>query len=164
MRWWAKSALAVVGVALVLAASALRDARIRLYVEPTYEQDKLQRLLVGYPDLRVVLLPGTEDVALRVKAIPQPASIRTLRAAVRAHARRTGYEVYAVAELLPRKSHEVLRARWVNSYGPGIFEDAFSDLLHQVVVEAARASHKHFQRTPEEVERAAAAIESSPSP
>ncbi|MFQ5926728.1 MAG: hypothetical protein ACE5MH_04770 [Terriglobia bacterium] len=163
MRSWAKAILAVLGVVLLLSACQ-GSSRIRVYVEPTYEQDKLQQLLVGYPDLKLLLHSGTEDVALRVEAIPQPTSVRTLRAAVRARARRTGYEVHAVADLLPRKSHEVLRARWVNSYRRGISEDSFADILHQVLVEAARASHKHFQRSREEVERAATASEPSPSP
>jgi ribosomal protein S7 len=108
--------------------------------------------------------PGTEDVSLRVEAARMPASMRSLRAVVRARARRTGYEVHAIADLLPRKSREVLRARWVNSYSRGSYEDAFPDILHEVVLEAARANHRDFQRTREEVERVATALPPVASP
>lgn len=156
-------ATGLVSVALVLSACQ-GNGRIRLFVEPTYEQDKLQQLLAPRPDLHLLVYPGSEDIALRVEAVPQPAPVRSLRAIVRARARRTGYEVHAVAELLPHKSNEVIRARWVNSYSREILEDTFADILYQVVVEAARGNHKDFQRTREEVERAAAAIQATSSP
>jgi ribosomal protein S7 len=78
--------------------------------------------------------------------------------------------VHAIADLLPRKSlaaqagREVLRARWVNSYSRGTYEDSFPDILHEVVLEAAQASHRDFQRTREEVERVATALPSVASP
>lgn len=162
MRGLARAA-GLVSVVLVLSACQ-GNGRIRLFVEPTYEQDKLQQLLVPRPDLHLLVHPGSEDIALRVEAVPQPVPVRSLRAIVRARARRTGYEVHAVAELLPRKSNEVIRARWVNSYSREILEDTFADILYQVVVEAARGNHKDFQRTREEVERAAAAIQATSSP
>lgn len=163
MRWQVKLAFLWLGAGLVLAACQ-GNARIRVYVEPTYEQDKLEQILALYPDVKLLLHPGTEDVSLRVEAVPQPATVHTLRASLRARARRTDYEVHAVAELLPRKSNEILRVRWVNSYSREVFEDTFADILHQVVAEAARGDHRDFQRSPEEVERAATAIDSSLSP
>lgn len=155
--------LALLGFVLALAACQANGS-IRVYVEPTYEQKKLQQLLAAYPDLHLLLHPGTEDVSLRVEAIPQPASVRSVRAAIRAQARRSGYEVYAVAELLPHKSQEALRARWVNSYMRGLFEDNFADILHLIAVEGAREDHRTFQRTREEVERLAASLSIPRSP
>lgn len=153
----------LLGLLLALAACQ-SNGRIRVYVEPTYEQDKLQQMLGVHPDVRLLLMPGTEDVSVRVEAVRQPVAVRTLRAAVRVRARRTGYEVHAVAELLPRRSEEGPRARWVNSYSRGVYEDTFAEILHQIVVEAARAQHRDFQRSPEEVERAAAVISAPPAP
>ncbi len=147
-----------------LLAACSSNGAIRVYVEPTYEQDKLQQLLAAYPELKLLWHPGTEDVSLRVEAARMPASVRTVRAVVRARARRSGYEVHAIADLLPRKSQEALRARWVNSYSRGFFEDNFPDILHEVVLEAARANHRDFQRTREEVERVATALPPIASP
>ena len=147
-----------------LLAACGTSGPIRVYVEPTYEQDKLEQLLAAYPGLKVLWHPGSEDVSLRVEAARLPASVRTLRAVVRARARRTGYEVHAIADLLPHKSREALRARWVNSYSRGSYEDNFPDILHEVVLEAARASHRDFQRTREEVERVATTLPPIASP
>lgn len=128
--------------------------RIRVYVEPTYEQDRLQQLLAAYPDVQVLILPGTEDVSLRVEAVPEKQTSGSPRATLRARERRSGYEVYAVAEFLRVRNAHGGRARWVSSYAEGVREDDVGEVLYEVVREAARQEHRSYQRPPMEVDRA----------
>lgn len=141
-------------LALVGLAACGGSERIRVYVEPTYEQDRLQTLLAAYPEFKVLIQPGTEDVSLRVEAIPQEGTGGSPRATLRARERRTGYEVYAVAEFLPVRNAHGGRARWVSSYADGVMEDDVGEILFQVVREAARQEHRDHQRPATEVDRA----------
>jgi len=89
--------LAAVGAALGLGACGA-SGPVRVYVEPTYEQDRLQLLLARHPEVKVLLHPGTEDVTLRVEGVPRESPQAPLRASLRARHHRRRYEVYAVAE------------------------------------------------------------------
>src|SRR3989338_7584031 len=92
--------LAAVGAALGLGACGASGPG-RVYVEPTYEQDRLQLLLAQHPEVKVLLQPGTEDVTLRVEGVPRESPQAPLRATLRARQHRRRYEIYAVAEFLP---------------------------------------------------------------
>ena len=148
-------------LALLGLAACGSSERIRVYVEPTYEQDRLQELLASYPDVKVLFQPGTEDVTLRVEAVPEERTAGSLRATLRARDRRSGYEVYAVAEFLPVRNARGGRARWVSSYADGIMEDDVAEILIQVVREAARQEHRNHQRPAIEVDRALLATTSA---
>lgn len=143
------AALAVLG----LAACGL-GGPIRVYVEPTYEQDRLQELLAGDPELFVVPHPGTEEVSLRVEAAPRESPQAPPRASIHARELGSGYEVFALAEFLPVRNSHGGRARWVSSFSSGLREDYVDEILRQVVLEAARQDHRDTQRTFTEVERA----------
>lgn len=145
---------AAAAVALAFAACGSSE-RIRVYVEPTYEQDRLQELLASYPEVKVLFQPGTEDVTLRVEAARDERAAGSPRAALRARDRQSGYEVYAVAEFLPVRNARGGRARWVNSYTRGVREDDMAEILIQVVREAAHQEHRDIlQRPAPEVDRA----------
>lgn len=156
MRRAAKIVLALAaGWAAIGLAACSGSEQIRVYVEPTYEQGRLLRLLARHPEVKLLIQPGTEDVSLRVEAVrDERAERHTRRATIRAHERRTGYVVYALAEFLPVRNTHGGRARWVNSYSDEIREDDVDEILFQVVREAARQEHRDHQRPPAEVERA----------
>lgn len=144
---------AVLAAVLGMAACGGSGA-IRVYVEPTYERDRLQELLALHPEVKVLIFPGTEDVTLRVEAVPEERSPGSPHAHIRARQPRNHYEVYAVAEFLRVRNPRGGRARWVSSYAQGIREDDVSEILFQVVCEAARQEHRDLQRPPAEVDRA----------
>lgn len=145
--------LAAIGAALGLAGCG-SSGPIRVYVEPTYEQDRLQRLLAQQSDVKVLLHPGTEDVTLRVEGVPRESPQAPLRATLRARHPRRRYEVYAVAEFLPVRNGHGGRARWVSSFADDVREDDVDHILLEVVREAATQEHRHIQRPFTEVERA----------
>ncbi|MGH9788672.1 MAG: hypothetical protein ACRD4U_08250 [Candidatus Acidiferrales bacterium] len=141
--------LAGLGLLAALGLAGCRDSSsvVRVYVEPTYEKDRLERILAQYPDIRLEAREG-EGVSLRVEALPDdPAEYpRTRRALIRAREVKTGYEAYAVAEFLRVQNPRGGRARWASSYEGGIREDDVGDILFEVVREAAHhqhAGHRH---------------------
>src|SRR3972149_6562350 len=71
------------GAALGLGACSA-GGPIRVYVEPTYEQDRLQKILATHPEFLVLQHPGTEDVTLRVEGVPRESPEAPLRATLRA--------------------------------------------------------------------------------
>lgn len=135
------AALAALGLA---ACSGSRP--IRVYVEPTYERDRLEKILQLYPEVKLVAA-GREDVSLRVEALPDsPAAPRVRRALVRARERESGYEAYAVAEFLRVRNARGGRARWASSYEGGVREDDVGDIFVEVIREADihdHADHRH---------------------
>lgn len=145
----ALGALAALGL-----AACSNVGPIRVYVEPTYEQNRLQQLLARNPEFKVLLDPGTEDVTLRVEAVPAGESSDLPRATIHALEPRTHYEVYAVAEFLRVRNTHGGRARWVSSYADEVREDDVDQILYTVVREAARQEHRSYQRPPSQVERA----------
>ena len=145
--------LAAVGAALGLGACGA-SGPVRVYVEPTYEQDRLQLLLARHPEVKVLLHPGTEDVTLRVEGVPRESPQAPLRASLRARHHRRRYEVYAVAEFLPVRNGHGGRARWVSSFAEGVREDDVDRILLELVQEAASQEHRSIQRPFTEVERA----------
>jgi hypothetical protein len=145
--------LAAVTAALGLGACGA-GGPIRVYVEPTYEQDRLQKILATHAEFRVLPHPGTEDVTLRVEGVPRESPQAPLRATLRARHPARRYEVYAVAEFLPVRNGHGGRARWVASYADGVREDDVDRILFEIVTEAATQEHRHIQRPLTEVERA----------
>jgi len=151
MRRLHKLGLLVGACAAALGLAACSDAgRVRVYVEPTYEQDKLQLLLSRSPEVRVVSEEGAADVNLRVEAVPN----QRLKATIRAREPRSQYEAYAVAEFLRVRNSHGGRARWVSSFTDGVREDDVDAILLEVVREAARQEHRGQEKPPAEVERA----------
>src|SRR3990172_5546116 len=75
--------LAAVAAALGLGACGA-GGPIRVYVEPTYEQDRLQKILATHPEFLILQYPGTEDVTLRVEGVPRESPQAPLRAPLRA--------------------------------------------------------------------------------
>lgn len=140
-----RTRLMLLGLAL-LAALGLAGCRntgaVRVYVEPTYEKDRLELILRQYPGVRLVA-KNDADVGLRVEALPDDprAYPRIRRALVHAREVKTGYEAYAVVEFLRVQNARGGRARWANSYESGIREDDVGDILFEVVHEAA--THEH---------------------
>lgn len=127
---------------------------IRVYVEETYEQDRLQRLLAREPDVKVLGDVASAEVTLRVEAAPLEKGERLPRAQIRARHIRTGYEVYALAQFLPVRNGHGGRARWLSSYSEEIREDDIDAILAQVVREAAQQEHRNTWYAPSEVNRA----------
>ncbi|MBI4466390.1 MAG: hypothetical protein HY656_03035 [Acidobacteria bacterium] len=149
--------LGLLGASLLVAlgfAACGGSGAIRVYVEPTYEQGRLQRLLGLHPEVIVLTHPGTEEVLVRVEAVPEERSAGLPRATIRAREPRSGYEVYAVAEFLRVRNARGGRARWVSSFADEIREDDVDWILFEVVREAARQQHRDTWRPPAEVERA----------
>jgi hypothetical protein len=137
--------LAVLG-ALVLAGCG-NERPIRLYIEPTYEKDRLELILRQYPGVKLTAKSEAE-VGLRVEALPDDPGTypRVRRALVHAREVRTGYQAYAVIEFLRVRNPRGGRARWANSYESGVREDDVGDILFEVVREAAEhqhAGHRH---------------------
>jgi hypothetical protein len=138
------------GVALLVAlalAGCGNSRQIRVYVEPTYEKDRLEQILLQYPEVKLVR-EGTDAVSLRVEALPEDPAVypRVRRALVRAREGQTGYEAYAVAQFLRAKNARGGRARWTSSYESGVREDDVGDILVEVAREAAHhqhAGHRH---------------------
>ena len=151
-----------IGLALMLALGwqvfGRGQSRVRVFVEPSYERARLQRLLALQPGLKVLAQSGTEDVTLLVEAAPAEKGERLPRAAVRARSPRTGYEVHALAQFLPVRNARGGRARWMSSYENGLREDDIAEILHRVVLEAARQEHRDVWRTPAEIQRAMRAV------
>ena len=145
--------LAAVAAALGLGACSA-GGPIRVYVEPTYEQDRLQKILATHPEFLVLQHPGTEDVTLRVEGVPRESPEAPLRATLRARQHRRRYEIYAVAEFLPVRNGHGGRARWVSSFADGVREDDVDRILFEIVKEAASQEHRYIQRPFTEVERA----------
>ena len=145
--------LAAVAAALGLGACSA-GGPIRVYVEPTYEQDRLQKILSTHPEFLVLQHPGTEDVTLRVEGVPRESPEAPLRATLRARQHRRRYEIYAVAEFLPVRNGHGGRARWVSSFADGVREDDVDRILLEIVKEAATQEHRYIQRPFTEVERA----------
>ncbi len=145
--------MAAVAAALGLAACGA-SGPVRVYVEPTYEQDRLQKILATHPEFLVLQHPGTEDVTLRVEGVPRESPEAPLRATLRARHPGRRYEIYAVAEFLPVRNGHGGRARWVASYADGVREDDVDRILFEVVREAASQEHRDIQRPFAEVERA----------
>jgi len=151
MRNLRKLGLAVGAFWAALGLAACGDSgRIRVYVEPTYEQDKLELLLRRFPEVRVVSHQDTADVRLRVEGVPD----ERLKATIRARQPRSQYEAYAVAEFLRVRNAHGGRARWVSSFTQGVREDDVDQILLEVVREAARQEHRGQEKSPAEVERA----------
>lgn len=139
--------------ALLLSACGGSDT-IRVYVEPTYEQNHLQKLLALHREVRVLAYPGTEDVRLRVEGVEERGSTGLPKAAIHARHRETGYEAYAVAEFLRVQNSHGGRARWVASFTDGVRVNDIDEILFQVVRAAALGEGPNKQITPEEIERA----------
>lgn len=155
MRWQIQLGGAVLlAVGLVWLVHSSGEQPIRVFVEPTYEQDRLQKLLALYPDVTVVAGSGSEDVTLRVEGVTDPEWGRTPRAAIRARQRQSGYEVHALAEFLPVRNGKGGRAQWMSSYSNPLHVDDVADILYQVVREAAREEHREHYRPPAEIHRA----------
>src|SRR3990167_7181927 len=110
--------LAAVAAALGLGACGA-GGPIRVYLEPTSEQDRLQKILAAPPEFLVLQHPGTEDVTLRVEGVPRESPEAPLRATLRARQHRRRYEIYAVAEFLPVRNGHGGRARWVSGLAEG---------------------------------------------
>jgi len=150
-----RTRLALAGAAL-LAALGLAGCRetgvVRVYVEPTYEKDRLERILAQYPDVRLQTREG-EGVSLRVEALPDnPVERpRVRRALVRARETESGYEAYAVIEFLRAQNPRGGRARWASSYEGGIREDDVGDVLVEVVREAANHEHTGHRHSLDEL-------------
>jgi len=139
--------LAALGLLASLGLAGCRDSdAVRVYVEPTYEKDRLEQILRQYPEVKLVAKSDAE-VGLRVEALPSdPARPQVRRATVRAREVNTGYEAYAVAEFVRGRNPRGGRARWASSYEGGIREDDVGDILFEVVREAAHhqhAGHRH---------------------
>jgi len=145
-----RTRLMLLGLALLatLGLAGCRDSGVvRVYVEPTYEKDRLELILRQYPGARLVAKDDA-DVGLRVEALPDnPAERpRVRRALVRARETESGYEAYAVIEFLRAQNPRGGRARWASSYEGGIREDDVGDILFEVSREAANhehAGHRH---------------------
>ncbi|MBI2955823.1 MAG: hypothetical protein HYY26_00790 [Acidobacteria bacterium] len=148
MRWGTKLVLGLLaGLAALGLAACSQGERIRVYIEPTYERDRLEEILALHPEV-VFVYPGTEDISLRVEAVREEAGVRRIpRASIRAHARKTGYKAFAVAEFLPVHNDRGGRARWASSFDGGVREDDVADILFEVVREAARENPRPRQRS-----------------
>jgi len=150
-----RTRLMLLGLAL-LAALGLAGCRntgvVRVYVEPTYEKDRLELILRQYPGVRLVA-KNDADVGLRVEALPDDprAYPRIRRALVHAREVKTGYEAYAVVEFLRVQNARGGRARWANSYESGIREDDVGDILFEVVHEAATHEHPDHRHSLDEL-------------
>lgn len=141
------TALAGLGLLASLGLASCRDSSVvRVYVEPTYEKDRLEQILRQYPGV-ILVAKSDAEVGLRVGALPDdPARPRTRRALIHAREAETGYEAYAVVEFVPGRNPRGGRARWASSYESGVREDDVGDILFEVVREAAHhqhAGHRH---------------------
>lgn len=151
----ARTRLTLAGLAL-LAALGLAGCRdtgvVRVYVEPTYEKDRLELILRQYPGVRLVA-KNEAEVGLRVEALPDDprAYPRVRRAVVHARDVKTDYDAYAVAEFLRVQNARGGRARWANSYESGVREDDVGDILFEVVREAATHAHPDHRHSLDEL-------------
>ncbi len=147
------AAVVLAGVGALWLSACGDSGRIRVYVEPTYEQNNLQKLLALHEEVKVLPYPGTEDVSLRVEGVEE-GSNGLPKAAIRARHRETGYEAYAVAQFLRVRNARGGRARWMASFKDDVKEDDIDEILFQVVQAAARGEGRDHQIPPEEIERA----------
>lgn len=140
MKKWHSCAILLLAVAATtLLVACGSDGRIRVYVEPSYEQPQLERLLNQHPDFFLLLEPQTADVRVSVRALPDNQERPGERhALILARDVRSGREVFAVARLIPRRGDTL---PWVNNYEQGVHEGTLSDILAEVVhaVRAGRA-------------------------
>ena len=131
--FWLAVAL-LVAVAFLAACSS--NGRIRVYIEPSYEQPQLQRILSQYADVFVLTEPETADIRLSVGPLPESQEHPGERhAVIRARDVRSDREVFAVARLAPRKGETI---PWVNNYESGVHESSLPEILDEVI-HAARA-------------------------
>lgn len=145
--------LAVFLAGVFLLGACTSDGRIRVYIEPSYEQPQLERLLSRDAEFFVLFEPQTADVRLSVTALPDNRERPGERhALIRARDTRSGREVFAIARLIPRDRDAI---PWVNNYEQGVHEGTWADILSEVV-RAARAGRapegdtwaEHISRNP----------------
>lgn len=128
-------AVAVLGAVAFLAACS-SSGRIRVYIEPSYEQPQLQRVVSQFSDVFVLTEPETADIRLSIGPLPESREHPGERhAVIRAREIHSGREVFAVARLAPRKGEAI---PWVNNYEPGVHEGSLPEILDEVI-HAARA-------------------------